>query len=190
MTTPIGLFAERDWQALLADAAADATECLRRVAASDTRRQLCAMAPEPAPGTPYGRRQVAASGDAHLTLLRWRRGRVCVPHDHGEGKVVTLLLRGQLIERLWRWAGGELVVCEERRASAPAALACGVGEIHDVRSPGGAVTLNLYQGGDGSMRLFDLRQRIALDVRPGCGAWLPVDEAMIVAQHPFPGAVA
>jgi predicted metal-dependent enzyme (double-stranded beta helix superfamily) len=186
MTTHIELLSNEDWQALLAAAVADAAECVRRIAAADTLRQLCAMAPDPGPGHPYARQLVAEHGAERMTLVRWRRGRVCAPHDHGQGNAVTLLLRGQLIERLWRWTGSDLVICDERRAVAPAVLVCDPGEIHDVRSPGGAVTLNLYQGGDGSMRLYDLRQRLALDVRPGVGAWLPVDPAMIVTSHAFP----
>jgi len=171
-----------DWGVWLAAAIADAPACSRLIAAEATLQRLKALAPTPARERPYTRSSLIVEGGDELTLVRWRRDLACTPHDHGTSDVTTMLVQGQIVERLWRWTGAGLVLVEERAAMAPAVLLCQPGEIHDVHSPSGAVTVNLYRGGGGSMRMFDPVRRESIEVRHGCGAWLPVDAAMVVAR--------
>ncbi len=146
---------------------------------------LLAAAPPPCDGEPYGRRPVYRDEIGELLLVRWREATFCAPHDHGDASGSINLLRGDFIERQWRWAGGEVVQTSERRLTAPRLVNVGARAIHDMMATGDAVGLHIYRPAIGGMRVFDRDRRQTLVVGDDCGAWVPRDGRHILSRTPW-----
>lgn len=170
-----------DWDALLAACQARALTA-HLLASPLPRHDLIEAALAPRPGEPYGRLPLHRSDRGEVLLVRWREDTFCAPHDHGQASGHVCLLRGQFVERLWRWRGGELVPAVERAYAAPAIIDVKGGAIHDMKARGSGVGVHFYLPGIQAMRVFDRERRETLTVSDDCGAWVPDDAALILGR--------
>jgi SAM-dependent methyltransferase len=137
------------------------------------------------PPRPYGRRILHASTQGEVMLAAWRHGACAAPHDHGGGQGVVLPLRGRFEERSYcidPLAGSLGEAGEPRTLSRGEALEVAPHTVHDMASlDDEGLTLHLYAGTLGPMRVYDLAARITWETHGG--AWLPVDDS--VKSHPW-----
>lgn len=124
---------------------------------------------------PYSRQLLEVDGHREVLILRWRPGVPCAPHDHGEAKGVIHLVEGELTERRFRWSARGLGLVSEVLHQAPALLTIEAGEIHDMVSATGAITVHRYSPRMGKMRIYDVQRRETLVVSEDCGAWIPLE---------------
>lgn len=122
---------------------------------------------------PYDRELLQADGEREVLLLRWRPGIRCAPHDHGQASGVIHLVEGELRERRFRFTGTALELLSEVLHRAPAFVSIAAGEIHDMVSTTGAMTVHRYGPRMGHMRIYDEARRETLVVGEECGAWMP-----------------
>ena len=149
--------------------------------------------PFPGPGEPYGRQLLVADAHQETLVMTWRPGATCAPHDHGETSSGTIhVLHGTFIERRFVLKGGALEPLSETRVSAPALLSIPAGVIHDMQlAPGDSqhdafgLTVHVYRPRIEHMRVYDTAARETLIVVDDQGAWVPTDEARIIAREPW-----
>ncbi|MCB9733450.1 MAG: cysteine dioxygenase family protein [Deltaproteobacteria bacterium] len=141
---------------------------------------------EPAPGEPYGRTLLTADDDHETLIMRWRPGATCAPHDHGDAGGAIHLLEGAFVERRYRHDADGLSLVAVYEHEAPAVVAVEPGCIHDMRSLGPGTSVHRYSPRIAGMRVYDVERRETLVVSDDCGAWVPRDEALIVAREPWP----
>lgn len=167
-----------DWDALLA--ACETRSLVAHLAACPLpRHDLIDAAPPPRPDEPYGRLPLHRGERGEVLLVRWREDTFCAPHDHGQAGGFVSLLRGQFVERLWRWKDGDLVAAVERAYAAPALIEVKGGAIHDMKARGSGVGVHFYLPAIQAMKVFDRARRETLTVADDCGAWVPGDPALI-----------
>jgi hypothetical protein len=170
-----------DWDALLA-ACQGRTLADHLLACPLPRHDLIDAAPAPRPGEPYGRLPLHRSDHGEVLLVRWREDTFCAPHDHGQARGQVCLLRGQFVERLWRWREGDLVPAAERAYASPAIIDVKSGIIHDMKASGSGVGIHFYQPAIQGMQVFDRERRETLTVSDECGAWVPADPSLVLGR--------
>jgi cysteine dioxygenase len=150
--------------------------------------ELLALRAAPQSGEPYGRRALHRDATGEVMLAGWETDAGCAPHDHGSGVGVVHVLEGAFTETDWIWANGILSRGESRRWSAGESIPIAAGGIHSMVAHGAGTTLHLYSPAVSGMRVFDRARRQTLTVRDDCGAWVPRDEALILARLDWPAA--
>ena len=123
-------------------------------------------------------------------LAGWGTDAACAPHDHAGGVGVVHVLDGAFTETEWVWRDGSLARGASRRWSAGQSIPVAAGGIHSMAAHGAGTTLHLYRPAVSGMRVFDRARRQTLTVRDDCGAWVPRDEALILARVDWPPARA
>jgi hypothetical protein len=170
-----------DWPALLRACAGRALTGHLAATPLPARALIAAAAP-PRRGEPYGRSPIFRDVTGEVLLVRWREDTFCAPHDHGDAGGFVLLLRGRLVERLWRWRDGDLVPALEREYVAPTVINVRRGAIHDMKAAGAGVGIHFYLPAIRQMKAFDRVGRQTLIVGDDCGAWVPRDAALIESR--------
>jgi hypothetical protein len=155
---------------------------------AELRAELLALRPAPQSGEPYGRRALHRDAIGEVMLAGWGTDAGCAPHDHGGGVGVVHVLEGAFTETDWLWGDGILSRGESRRWSAGESIPIAAGGIHSMVAHGAGTTLHLYCPAVSAMRVFDRARRQTLTVRDDCGAWVPRDEALILARLDWPAA--
>jgi hypothetical protein len=167
-----------DWPALLRACQARALSD-HLLASPLPKHELIDAAAPPRAGEPYGRHPIFRDAAGEALLVRWQEDTFCAPHDHGDAGGFVVLLRGQFVERLWRWRGGELLPALERSYAAPSIIEVKGGAIHDMKARGSGVGIHFYLPAIRGMKVFDRERRETLVVSDQCGAWVPRDPRLI-----------
>ena len=149
---------------------------------AELREELLALRAGPEPGEPYGRRALHRDEAGEVMLAGWATDAECAPHDHAGGVGVVRVLDGAFTETDWVWRDGILARGVTRRWRAGQSIPVVAGGIHSMAAHGGGTTLHLYRPAISGMRVFDPACRQTLSVRDDCGAWVPRDEALILAR--------
>ena len=149
---------------------------------AELRAELLALRAGPEPGEPYGRRALHRDEAGEVMLAGWGTDAECAPHDHAGGVGVVRVLDGTFTETDWAWRDGILARGASRRWRAGEAIPVVAGGIHSMVAHGAGTTLHLYRPAISGMRVFDPARRQTLSVRDDCGAWVPRDEALILAR--------
>ena len=137
----------------------------------------------PDPSHPYGRRVIIQTPELEGMIATWTRAFQCAPHDHGGSEGVVRVLQGALIHRMWRVAGGRLVLVAEERNQAGDLLHCGAHLVHSMVDAGDAeplVTLHLYHDPISHMVVYDQAVERTYVVHGACGAWVPVRQPELI----------
>ena len=149
---------------------------------AELRAELLASRAGPELGEPYGRRALHRDDSGEVMLAGWGRDAECAPHDHAGGVGVVRVLDGAFTETDWVWQGGILARGATRRWCAGDSIPVVAGGIHSMMAHGAGTTLHLYRPAISGMRVFDPARRQTLSVRDDCGAWVPRDEALVLAR--------
>ena len=144
--------------------------------------ELRALRAGPEPGEPYGRRALHRDETGEVMLAGWGADAECAPHDHAGGVGVVRVLDGAFTETAWVWRDGILARGATRRWRAGESIPVAAGGIHSMVAHGAGTTLHLYRPAISGMRVFDPARRQTLSVRDDCGAWVPRDEALVLAR--------
>jgi len=155
---------------------------------AELRAELLTLRTAPEPGEPYGRRTLHRDVSGEVMLAGWGTDAACAPHDHAGGVGVVRVLDGAFTETDWIWRHGILSRGESRRWRAGESIPVVVGGIHSMVAHGAGTTLHLYTPAIAGMRVFDRARRQTLSVRDDCGAWVPRDEALVLARVDWPTA--
>ena len=155
---------------------------------AELRAQVLALRAAPEPGEPYGRRPLHRDETGEVMLAGWSSGAECAPHDHAGGVGVVQVLDSLFTETDWVWRDGSLARGPSRRWRAGDSIPVVAGGIHSMMADGAGTTLHLYTPAISGMRVFDPARRQTLSVRDDCGAWVPRDEALILARVDWPTA--
>jgi predicted metal-dependent enzyme (double-stranded beta helix superfamily) len=140
---------------------------------------------------PYGRNVLWSEAGLEVMVARWTPGLWCAPHDHGGAMGVVLVLQGAAMHRVWSLQGPALVVANEHRIQVGDVLRCPPSAIHSMRADAGElVTLHAYAPGIASMMVYDVGGRESLEVDGGCGAWVPMEDAVVRRWPGFVGLAA
>jgi hypothetical protein len=181
-------WSEQDWRELLSACRGESAAALSRLRAWPWPALAEAPAAAPGEGEPYGRLPLFWCEEGEVLLMRWREGRFCAPHDHGDAGGFVALLRGEFVERSWRLEDGALKPEEARAFSAPDVLPIGPRRIHDMRAQGGGLSVHIYQPPIRGMKVYDRSRRETLIVTEDCGAWVPSAARYVVSREPWPEA--
>ena len=149
---------------------------------AELRAELLALRAGPEPGEPYGRRALHRDEAGEVMLAGWGTDEECAPHDHAGGVGVVRVLDGAFTETDWVWRDGILARGASRLWRAGEAIPVVAGGIHSMVAHGAGTTLHLYRPAISGMRVFDPARRQTLSVRDDCGAWVPRDEALVLAR--------
>jgi len=152
----------------------------------ELRAAVLALRAAPKAGEPYGRRLLHRDQTGEVMLAGWGRDAACAPHDHAGGVGVVQVLDGAFTETDWVWRDGILAPGASRRWCAGQSIPVVAGGIHSMMAHGAGTTLHLYTPAISGMRVFDPARRQTLSVRDDCGAWVPRDEALILARADWP----
>ena len=155
---------------------------------AELRAELLTLRTAPEPGEPYGRRTLHRDVSGEVMLAGWGTDSACAPHDHAGGVGVVRVLDGAFTETDWIWRHGILSRGESRRWRTGESIPVVVGGIHSMVAHGAGTTLHLYTPAIAGMRVFDRARRQTLSVRDDCGAWVPRDEALVLARVDWPTA--
>lgn len=155
---------------------------------AELRAELLALRAPPEAGEPYGRRALHRDGTGEVMLAGWGTDAACAPHDHAGGEGLVHVLDGAFTETDWVWRDGSLAPGASRRWCAGESMPVMPGGIHSMVAHGAGTTLHLYCPAVSGMRVFDLVRRQTLTVGEDCGAWVPRDEALVLARVDWPSA--
>jgi cysteine dioxygenase len=155
---------------------------------AELRAAVLALRVAPHAGEPYGRRLLHRDQTGEVMLAGWGKDAECAPHDHAGGVGVVQVLDGVFTETDWVWRDGTLALGASRRWRAGDSIPVVAGGIHSMLAHGAGTTLHLYTPAISGMRVFDPARRQTLSVRDECGAWVPRDEALILARVDWPAA--
>ena len=144
--------------------------------------KLRALRVGPEPGEPYGRRTLHRDEAGEVMLAGWRTDAACAPHHHAGGVGVVRVLDGAFTEIDWVWRDGILTRGASRRWRAGESIPVIASGIHSMVAHSAGTTLHLYRPAISGMRVFDPERRQTLSVRDDCGAWVPRDEALVLAR--------
>ncbi len=175
---------DHDWDGVLrAVAAGRIDEHLRENPLPVDR--LLEAAKLPRADEPYGRQPLHRGDLGEVLLVRWREDTFCSPHDHGAASGIIGLLRGEFVERLWRWRDGDLEVVGERNLTAPTVMKVAAHAIHNMLARGDGVGIHFYVPAISGMNVYDRERRQTLLVSDDCGAWVPGDPTLVLSQQPW-----
>jgi len=144
------------------------------------------MLTPPAPDEPYGRTLLTVSDTEEVLAMTWRAGATCAPHDHGQAGGSVSLIRGSLSETTYVFSREGLIPTTTRVVHAPAILEVAPGVIHAMTAHDEALTIHRYTPRIAHMRVYDIGGRRTFIVKDDCGAWIPRDDADVVALDPWP----
>jgi len=148
----------------------------------EVRAELLALRAGPEPDEPYGRRMLHRDETGEVMLAGWGADAECAPHDHAGGVGVVRVLAGAFTETDWVWRDGILTPGPSRRWGVGESIPVVAGGIHSMAAHGAGTTLHLYRPAISGMRVFDPARRQTLSVSDDCGAWVPRNEALILAR--------
>ncbi len=176
-----------DWTTVaqaLSERPARAREIFARFGISvDTLLPLCAA---PEKSEPYGRRVLFRSGEYEVMLATWAKGAECAAHDHGASSGLVWLAMGQFIENHYAFAEGLQQIDSCLHSEASAIVSVHSPDIHSMRAPQGGISLHVYNPPIHQMKVYDSKNRRTLTVSDDCGAWVPVDQSLIVDVKTWP----
>ncbi len=132
---------------------------------------------------PYGRRVFLNHPQLEVMVATWTRGVPCAPHDHHDSRSAIRVLQGRSHHRMFQCQQGKLVETLSERKEKDDVLLCPPYQIHAMGDDGAdqpLVTLHAYAGSIDNMVVYSETE--TLIVSGACGAWVPDQEADILAR--------
>lgn len=147
-------------------------------------------APLPESNEPYSRRLIFSSSIGEVMIAHWPSGAMCFPHDHGGSSGVVSVLEGSFFERSFVLnhfpSQVELgPIGPEVKYETGSLIPVSPGDIHHMRTPTGGITLHIYTPAIQGMKVYDEVKRCIYTVHNNCGAWVPLDERLIIRRESF-----
>jgi cysteine dioxygenase len=169
---------------LLRDPSRSAQEVFAAAGISEeSLRPLCRLAH---PFEPYGRRVLFSSPESEVMLATWTEAAECSPHDHGFSNGLVWLVTGRFIENHYFFDGSLRLIDSRAHNELSSIVSVDQRDIHSMYAPRGGISLHLYNPPIHKMKVYDSLNRRTLTVNDECGAWIPVDQKLIVDVNSWP----